>query len=82
MESAPATRPCNYGGHWRRLVMLMMPVTPRFVVGWVAKRYVAGPDLDSAVRVMRSMKSRDACFTLDVLGEEITKFRRGRIFRR
>ncbi|MGB1471500.1 MAG: proline dehydrogenase family protein [Candidatus Thalassarchaeaceae archaeon] len=55
-----------------RLVMLMMPITPRFVVGWVAKRYVAGPDLGSALQVMRSMKSQGACFTLDVLGEEIT----------
>ncbi len=55
-----------------RLVMLMMPITPRFVVGWVAKRYVAGPDLESALQVMRSMKSQGACFTLDVLGEEIT----------
>ncbi|MGB1854392.1 MAG: proline dehydrogenase family protein [Candidatus Thalassarchaeaceae archaeon] len=52
--------------------MLMMPITPRFVVGWVAKRYVAGPDLGSALQVMRSMKSQGACFTLDVLGEEIT----------
>ena len=55
-----------------RLIMMMMPITPKFIVGWVAKRYVAGPDLESAMRVMRSMKSQGACFTLDVLGEEIT----------
>ena len=51
-----------------RLIMMMMPVTPKFIVGWVAKRYVAGTDLESAMQVMRSMKSQDACFTLDVLG--------------
>ena len=44
-----------------RLIMMMMPVTPKFIVGWVAKRYVAGTDLESAMRVMRSMKSQDAC---------------------
>ncbi|MED5231776.1 MAG: proline dehydrogenase family protein [Candidatus Thermoplasmatota archaeon] len=55
-----------------RLIMMMMPITPKFIVRWVAKRYVAGPDLESAMQVMRSMKSQGACFTLDVLGEEIT----------
>ena len=63
-----------------RLVMLMMPITPRFVVGWVAKRYVAGSDLDSAVRVMHSMNSQGACFTLDVLGEEITNLEEADFF--
>jgi proline dehydrogenase len=60
--------------------MLMMPITPRFVVGWVAKRYVAGPDLESALQVMRSMKSQGACFTLDVLGEEITSLEEANFF--
>ena len=63
-----------------RLVMLMMPITPRFVIGWVAKRYVAGPDLESALQVMRSMKSQGACFTLDVLGEEITNLEEANFF--
>ena len=63
-----------------RLIMMMMPVTPKFIVGWVAKRYVAGTDLENAMRVMRSMKSQDACFTLDEMGEEITKFEEADFF--
>ena len=63
-----------------RLIMMMMPVTPKFIVGWVAKRYVAGTDLESAMRVMRSMKSQDTCFTLDVLGEEITNLEEAEYF--
>ena len=63
-----------------RLIMMMMPVTPKFIVGWVAKRYVAGTDLESAMRVMRSMQSQDACFTLDVLGEEITNLEEADFF--
>ena len=63
-----------------RLIMMMMPVTPKFIVGWVAKRYVAGTDLESAMRVMRSMKSQDTCFTLDVLGEEITNLEEADFF--
>ena len=62
------------------LIMMMMPVTPTFIVGWVAKRYVAGTDLASAMRVMRSMKSQDVCFTLDVLGEEITNLEEADFF--
>ena len=63
-----------------RLIMMMMPITPKFVVHWVAKRYVAGPDLDSAIKVMRAMKSQGACFTLDVLGEEITSLAEAEFF--
>ena len=54
-----------------QLIVTMMPVTPRFFVQWVAKRYVAGSDMDSAIRLMREMSEEGACFTVDVLGEEI-----------
>ncbi len=55
-----------------RLIMMAMPITPRFVIRWVANRYVAGPDLAGALDVMRELSSQGACFTIDVLGEEIT----------
>jgi proline dehydrogenase len=52
--------------------MLMMPITPKFIIRWVANRYVAGPDLESALNVMHQISAQGACFTVDVLGEEIT----------
>lgn len=55
-----------------RLILLAMPITPRFVIRWVANRYVAGPNLDGALNVMRELSPQGACFTVDVLGEEIT----------
>lgn len=55
-----------------RLIMMGMPITPRFVIRWVAKRYVAGSDLEGALSVMRDLRAQGACFTIDVLGEEIT----------
>lgn len=55
-----------------RLIMMAMPITPRFVIRWVAKRYVAGSDLEGALSVMRDLSGQGACFTIDVLGEEIT----------
>ena len=59
-------------GVFGRVIMLMMPITPKFIIRWVANRYVAGPDLESALDVMREISAQGACFTVDVLGEEIT----------
>jgi proline dehydrogenase len=44
---------------------------PRFFVRWISKRYVAGENLADAVAVMESLNSKNTCFTVDVLGEEI-----------
>jgi len=54
-----------------RLVVWITRLMPRFMVGWVARRYVAGKDIDSCVKVMKDLSSQGACFTVDVLGEEI-----------
>ena len=63
-----------------RVIMMMMPITPKFIVRWVANRYVAGPELSDAIQVMQSMQSQGACFTLDVLGEEITSLDEAEFF--
>jgi len=48
-----------------------MPITPKAFIRWVSKRYVAGSDMQSAISLMREMSDEGACFTVDVLGEEI-----------
>ena len=63
-----------------RIIMQLIPVTPRFVVRWIASRYVAGPDLASAVTVMQNLAAEGACFTIDVLGEEISNLHEVRFF--
>lgn len=45
---------------------------PKWFVRWVSRRYVAGSTLDDAVRVMKRLEAENACFTIDVLGEEIS----------
>ena len=45
---------------------------PKWFVRWVSRRYVAGSTLDDAVRVMKRLEGENACFTIDVLGEEIS----------
>ena len=53
---------------------------PRFFVAGVARRYVAGKDIDSAVSVMKKLTSEGACFTVDVLGEEISTLDESQFF--
>lgn len=45
---------------------------PKWFVGWVSRRYVAGISIDDAIKVMHRLSKENACFTVDVLGEEIS----------
>ena len=58
-------------GIFGRGIVTLLPFAPRFVVGWVAKRYMAGDNLEQALKLMTKLSSEGACFTVDVLGEEI-----------
>jgi proline dehydrogenase len=44
---------------------------PRPIVQRISSRYIAGPSLDDAVRVVRALNSDGRMATIDVLGEEI-----------
>src|SRR5512136_46341 len=52
-----------------QLVAWSLPLIPRFIVGSVAKRYIAGETLDDAVRTVKDLNSRGMRATVDVLGE-------------
>jgi len=53
---------------------------PKWFVGWVSKRYVAGPNLEGAVKIMTRLQSEGACFTIDVLGEDISSIQEAEYF--
>ena len=55
-----------------RVIMAFMPVTPKAFIRFISRRYVAGPELEDALRVMREMSSENTSFTVDVLGEDIS----------
>lgn len=55
-----------------RFVVATLPLAPRFLVGRVAARYVAGETLDEALATVRELNRAGAMATLDVLGEEIS----------
>ncbi len=48
-----------------------LPLVPKFVVGRVARRYVAGESLDDAVQTIGALNREGAMATADVLGEEV-----------
>ena len=58
---------------FNRLLVTGLPAVPKPIVGRVASRYVAGEDLDAAVRVVRTLNQQGAMATVDVLGEEVSE---------
>ena len=63
-----------------QLVVGLMTITPKAFIRWVSKRYVAGSDMISAISLMREMSDEGACFTVDVLGEEISSMKEAEFF--
>ena len=54
-----------------RVIMAFMPITPRAIVRFFSRRYVAGIELQHAIEIMQGMESENTSFTVDVLGEDI-----------
>ena len=50
----------------------MLPAVPRLVVRRLSERYIAGPELGDACRVVKELNERGRMATIDVLGEEIS----------
>ncbi|MCX7835483.1 MAG: proline dehydrogenase family protein [bacterium] len=53
------------------LVVKMLPLLPKSLVYAVAKRYIAGPRLEDAIRESKQQNSKGRQVTIDVLGEHI-----------
>jgi proline dehydrogenase len=60
-------------GAFHRLVVAALPFVPRAVVARVARRYIAGETVDSAVAAVRALAAEGCGATVDVLGEFITR---------
>jgi proline dehydrogenase len=59
-----------------RTVAAVVPHLPRGLVGQVARRYISGEDLESALRATGELNAHGISTTLDVLGEDVTDIRR------
>jgi proline dehydrogenase len=55
-----------------RAIVRVLPAVPRPVVKKLSRRYIAGPTLADACRVVSALNEDGKMATIDVLGEEIT----------
>jgi proline dehydrogenase len=53
-------------------IVRFLPAVPKPVVRRISGRYIAGEELDDALRVVRRLNGEGKLATIDVLGEEIT----------
>jgi proline dehydrogenase len=58
---------------FNRLLVGSLPIVPKFVVGKVASRYVAGESIDDALSTVQSLNAEGAMATVDLLGEEVER---------
>ncbi|HPC82723.1 MAG TPA: proline dehydrogenase family protein [Thermoanaerobaculaceae bacterium] len=55
------------------LIRLSLPVAPRPVIRFFARRYVAGTTVDQAVTTVLRLRAQGCRTTLDILGESVTQ---------
>jgi proline dehydrogenase len=54
-------------------IVRLLPAVPRPVVRKISERYIAGEELDDALRLVRRLNDQGKLATIDVLGEEISE---------
>lgn len=55
-----------------RALVRLLPAVPKPVVQRLSSRYIAGPALEDALRVVRELNDAGKLATIDVLGEEVS----------
>jgi proline dehydrogenase len=55
-----------------RAIVRLLPAVPKPFVQRLSSRYIAGPALDDAVRVVSKLNAKGKLATVDVLGEDVT----------
>ncbi|MFN2468471.1 MAG: proline dehydrogenase family protein [Gaiellaceae bacterium] len=63
-----------------RAIVRMLPVVPKPVVQKLSERYIAGPELADACRVIRRENATGRLATVDVLGESVDSDEEARTF--
>ena len=56
-----------------RVVVTLLPAVPKTVVRKLSSRYIAGPRLEDARRVVAGLNAQGKLATVDVLGEEVAR---------
>ncbi len=64
------------------LIANTVPLMPKRLVGHLSRHYIAGPVLDDAIRTAHELESEGCRFTMDVLGESISRESEARAYGR
>jgi proline dehydrogenase len=65
-----------------KTIVRLLPAVPRPLVQRLSARYIAGPELADARRVVAGLNAEGKLATVDVLGEEVTRADEGRAITR
>ncbi len=57
---------------FNKLVVALMPLAPRAIVKIISKRYIAGEDVPSAIKMCQELQSQGFLTTMDILGESVS----------
>ncbi len=57
---------------FNRVIVTLLPITPKSIVARFAKPYIAGEEREDAVATVKGLNAGGAMGTVDVLGEDIT----------
>jgi proline dehydrogenase len=55
-----------------RAIVRLLPGVPKPIIQRLSSRYIAGPSLEDALRVVRKLNAKRKLATIDVLGEDVT----------
>ncbi len=58
---------------FNKFLVTILPLVPKFIVGFFSKKYIAGATLQHAVEKIRALNAKGIMATIDVLGEETEK---------
>ncbi|MGA9405558.1 MAG: proline dehydrogenase family protein [Bacteroidota bacterium] len=57
---------------FNQFIVSLLPLIPKPIVARFAKPYIAGEELEDAIRTVKTLNAGNAMATVDVLGEDIT----------
>jgi proline dehydrogenase len=58
---------------FNKLIAITLPFVPKPIVGFFSRHYIAGDDLEDAVKLVKELNKNKLMATVDVLGEEVSK---------
>ena len=58
-------------GIFNKLVVITLPLVPKFIVHIFAKKYIAGSTLQDAINLIMKFNEKNIMATIDILGEDV-----------